>query len=112
MSYESFLTERITIKEKTAGSADGTGGRVAPTWSVLYRRVPARFVQMTSEELTYWADKEGVKADGVWQVKHLSGIKEGHHIMWKSRTWEVIRYMPWQEAGRYAQCVVKEIDRL
>ena len=113
MSFVAHLDKRVNIKEETQGAADGAGGFAAPTWTVIYRRVPFAFMPASKrfDELIQTRDKEEVLADFLGYLEYRSGVKEGQRIYWGGRVFEIKIIYIWREKARMMKLKLIEKGR-
>lgn len=110
MSFAALLDNTCDIFRQGLTS-DSQGGWTDAGDSILYRRVPCRFENLTKRvEITAY-DKTAVFPDYYVYIEYRSGIKEGYRILFESRQFEIKLIEDWSERKLKMKFAVTEIDR-
>lgn len=111
MSFAGQLDKTVKIKSETAGTADGMGGYLPPTWTTLYKRVKAAIVLIPKGEQIFQYNKIDVFAEFFIYMEYLSGVKETQRVHWGNRVFEIKLVLPWREKGRFMKLACVEVRR-
>ena len=111
MSFSSLLDNSMDIKRESL-TADGMGG-YTKAYAVLYTNVKCRFETTSRKtEILALGGKADVYPDYIVYMEYRSGIKEGDHIIYHSRTFEIKLVGDWSERGKYMPLEVVELKRM
>lgn len=111
MSFQALLDNSCDIKDETL-TPDGMGGWTRAD-TILYTNVKCRFETTSRKaEILALGGKADVYPDYYVYLEYLSGIKEGDHIIYDSRTFEIKLVEDWSERGKYMRLSVVELKRM
>jgi SPP1 family predicted phage head-tail adaptor len=111
MSFQVLLDNSCDIKRESL-TADGMGG-YTQAYAVLYLNVKCRFESTSRKtEILALGGKADVYPDYYVYLEYRSGIAEGDHIIFESRTFEVKLVEDWSERGKYMRLSVVELKRM
>lgn len=111
MSFQSLLDNSLDIKRESL-TTDGMGGYTR-AYAVLYTNVRCRFETTSRKaEILALGGKADVYPDYYVYMEYLSAIKEGDHIIFDSRTFEIKLVEDWSERGKYMRLSVVELKRM
>ena len=110
MSFLSLLDNVCTIKEESLVS-DGQIG-YTKSYNTLYANIPCRFESKPRKlEILAYGGAGTVYPDYTVYIESRSGIKEGQHVVFNGRIFEIKLIEDWSEQGEYMSLHVVEMAR-
>lgn len=115
MSFYSLLDNKCDIKRPTNATGDGMGGHsdASTSYTALYLNVPCRFETTSKkQEILAYGGKASAYPDYYLYLEYHSGIREGDHIIFGGKTFEIKLVENWSERGKYMQLSLVDLSRL
>jgi len=110
MSFAALLDNVCDFKCPVL-TADGKGG-FTETWTVSYTNVPCRFETTSRKlEILAYGGKSDIYPDYLLYLEYRSGIKEGDHVFFGSKEFEIKLVEDWSEQGKYMRLSLVDYNR-